>query len=198
MQRQVRNGARAVRFCSVLTLTVPAILGIDGARAEQPPPPCHPNPTAASDEAALRSRGDIVNLPGPLQDRPHTRGQTGFTRFTNCLSRADFRIISVKLPTPSRMARSVRCSRLFQALDQAVNKTNRRQSVTTRTCRAIRTNLTRTTVSTPSANSASVASRAASPTKSFSMSMKGRLRSSHKSGIFSSACSMLMPPKSDA
>jgi hypothetical protein len=47
--------------------------------AEQPPPPCHPNPTAAADEAALRARGDIALLPGPLQDRlaqlanrPHT------------------------------------------------------------------------------------------------------------------------------
>ena len=47
--------------------------------AEQPPPPCHPNPTFAADEAALRGRGDIVSLPGPLKDRlaqlanrPHT------------------------------------------------------------------------------------------------------------------------------
>jgi hypothetical protein len=45
----------------------------------QQPPPCHPNPTADADEAAVRSRGDVVNLPGPLQDRlaqlanrPHT------------------------------------------------------------------------------------------------------------------------------
>jgi hypothetical protein len=37
--------------------------------AEQPPSPCHPNPTAAADEAALRARGDIASLPGPLQDR---------------------------------------------------------------------------------------------------------------------------------
>ena len=47
--------------------------------AEPPPPPCHPNPNAAADEAALRLRGDIASLPGPLQDRlaqlanrPHT------------------------------------------------------------------------------------------------------------------------------
>jgi hypothetical protein len=79
MQRQVMNGARSIGFCSVLALTVPAILGIHGARAEQPPLPCHPNPTAAADEAGVRSRGDIANLPGPLQDRlaqlanrPHT------------------------------------------------------------------------------------------------------------------------------
>jgi hypothetical protein len=47
--------------------------------AEQPPSPCHANPTAAADEAALRARGDIALLPMPLQDRlaqfanrPHT------------------------------------------------------------------------------------------------------------------------------
>jgi hypothetical protein len=49
------------------------------AHAEQPPPPCHPNPNAAADRAAVTSRGDIVNLPQPLKDRlvqladrPHT------------------------------------------------------------------------------------------------------------------------------
>jgi hypothetical protein len=39
------------------------------ALAEQPPPPCHPNPIAAQDEATVRNRGDIVNLPMPLKDR---------------------------------------------------------------------------------------------------------------------------------
>ena len=37
--------------------------------AEQPPAPCHPNPLAAQDEATVRNRGDIVNLPTPLKDR---------------------------------------------------------------------------------------------------------------------------------
>ena len=37
--------------------------------AEQPPAPCHPNPQAAQDEAAVRARGDIALLPSPLQDR---------------------------------------------------------------------------------------------------------------------------------
>jgi hypothetical protein len=48
-------------------------------RAEQPPPPCHPNPNAAADDAAVSARGDVVNLPQPLQnrlvqlaDRPHS------------------------------------------------------------------------------------------------------------------------------
>ena len=79
MQRQKMNRTRRACFCSVLALSVPVVLAISGARAEQPPPPCHPNPTADADEAAVRSRGDIVNLPGELQDRlallanrPHT------------------------------------------------------------------------------------------------------------------------------
>ena len=79
MQRQEMNGARLARLSSALTLTIAAVLGSSGARAEQPPPPCRPNPTAAADEAAVRGRGDVVNLPGELQDRlaqlanrPHT------------------------------------------------------------------------------------------------------------------------------
>src|SRR5258708_36819088 len=79
MQGLATKRMRFVRFCSVLTLTVPAILTIDHARAEQPPPPCHPNPTADADEDAVRGRGDIAKLPDPLKDRlarlasrPHT------------------------------------------------------------------------------------------------------------------------------
>jgi hypothetical protein len=79
MQQQTVSGVRTMRFCSVLALAFPAVLGVSGARAEQPLPPCHPNPTAAADEAAVRARGDVINLPGPLQDRlaqlanrPHT------------------------------------------------------------------------------------------------------------------------------
>ena len=80
MQRQTIIGARFATLCSVLALTVPTmLLGIHHAKAEQPPPPCHPNPTADADEAAVRGRGDIVNLPGELIDRlaqlanrPHT------------------------------------------------------------------------------------------------------------------------------
>src|SRR5712672_53480 len=79
MQRQEMKGARLARLSSALTLTIAAVLGNSSARAEQPPPPCHPNPTAAADEAAVRGRGDIAKLPGELQDRlaqlanrPHT------------------------------------------------------------------------------------------------------------------------------
>src|SRR5229473_8569909 len=38
-------------------------------RAEQPPPPCTPNETAARDVATVDRRGDIVNLPVPLETR---------------------------------------------------------------------------------------------------------------------------------
>jgi len=79
MQRQAVRRVRSVRLCSALALAVPAVLGISGARAEQPGSPCFPNPTAGTDEATVRSRGDIVNLPDPLKDRlaqlanrPHT------------------------------------------------------------------------------------------------------------------------------
>jgi hypothetical protein len=51
--------------------------------AEQPPAPCHPNPLGAQDEATVRNRGDIVNLPTPLKDRlarlanrPHSQSPT--------------------------------------------------------------------------------------------------------------------------
>jgi hypothetical protein len=65
-------------------LGVIAMIGINGiflqsAFAEQPPPPCHPNPHAAHDREAVRTRGDVKNVPDPLQDRlermaerPHT------------------------------------------------------------------------------------------------------------------------------
>jgi hypothetical protein len=55
------------------------MLASNAARAEQPPAPCHANPNAASDDAAVASRGDVVKLPQPLKDRlvqladrPHT------------------------------------------------------------------------------------------------------------------------------
>src|ERR1700758_1473738 len=52
---------------------------LTNAYAEQPPPPCHPNPNAAADRDAVANRGDVVNAPQPLKDRlirladrPHT------------------------------------------------------------------------------------------------------------------------------
>ena len=51
---------------TVLALA-PSILST--AYAEQPPPPCHPDPNAAQDRATVAGRGDVVNLPTPLKDR---------------------------------------------------------------------------------------------------------------------------------
>jgi hypothetical protein len=59
MPRQTMNGAPRARFCFILALPVPVAWAINGARAEQPPPPCDPNPTAAADEVAVCGRGDI-------------------------------------------------------------------------------------------------------------------------------------------
>jgi hypothetical protein len=79
MQRHAKSCVSTVRFCCASALAILAVLGSDRAKAEQPPAPCHPNPTAQADEDALRARGDIVNLPGSLKDRlallanrPHT------------------------------------------------------------------------------------------------------------------------------
>ena len=56
-----------------------ALAVISNAYAEQPPPPCHPNPNAAADRLTVANRGDIVKLPDPfkerlvrLADRPHS------------------------------------------------------------------------------------------------------------------------------
>jgi hypothetical protein len=71
MQVTSRTGLTAAMLASVFCAGI--------ARAEQPPQPCHPNPNAAADRAAVATRGDIANLPGPLKDRlvqladrPHT------------------------------------------------------------------------------------------------------------------------------
>lgn len=57
-----------------------ALLATTGARAEQPPPPCHANPQAAADVATVRNRGDVAQLPDVLSDalqrlasRPHSQ-----------------------------------------------------------------------------------------------------------------------------
>jgi len=67
------------RYSAAATLTIIA-LGATPIFAEQPPPPCHPNPFAARDRETVSNRGDIVNLPAPLKsrlvqlaDRPHSQ-----------------------------------------------------------------------------------------------------------------------------
>src|ERR1700731_4523189 len=79
MQRNETSPAGLAGFCSILAVAVPTVLSVDIARAEQPPAPCHPNPNATADSAAVAGRGDVVNLPPELKDRlvrladrPHT------------------------------------------------------------------------------------------------------------------------------
>jgi hypothetical protein len=64
----------AIIFAMMIAIVLPG-----GGYAEQPPAPCHPNPNAAADHAAVAGRGDVINLPQPLKDRllqlaerPHT------------------------------------------------------------------------------------------------------------------------------
>src|SRR5689334_1838019 len=58
---------------SVTSYTTPLVLTLvvlaTAAMAQQPSPPCHPNPKANLDMATVRTRGDIQDLPGPLQHR---------------------------------------------------------------------------------------------------------------------------------
>ena len=56
-----------------------ALAASGSALAEQPPPPCHPNPHALFDRAIVHLRGDVRNLPRRLRERlerlaerPHT------------------------------------------------------------------------------------------------------------------------------
>jgi hypothetical protein len=69
MTRCTRDGTtkRKVVGIGAMSLTI-LVLGVS-ARAQQPPAPCHPNPSANLDMATVRNRGDIRSLPGPLQDR---------------------------------------------------------------------------------------------------------------------------------
>jgi len=62
-----------------MALFLPLMAAATMARAEQPPAPCHPNPDAAADAAAVAARGDVAPLPAPLRDqlvrlaeRPHS------------------------------------------------------------------------------------------------------------------------------
>jgi len=71
------NACTVLRALMLAMLT--AIFAPHSGDAEQPPPPCHPNPNAVADRAAVARRGDIVPLPQSLQERliqlaarPHT------------------------------------------------------------------------------------------------------------------------------
>src|SRR6266478_4758789 len=60
--------ARTVTVALMLAMSA-ALVSPPRGDAEQPPAPCHANPNAAADSAAVASRGDVVNLPQPLKDR---------------------------------------------------------------------------------------------------------------------------------
>jgi len=68
------------RTTMLIALLAVLILGANRGYAEQPPSPCHPNPNANQDMAAVAARGDIAGLPAPLQSqivriagRPHSQ-----------------------------------------------------------------------------------------------------------------------------
>jgi hypothetical protein len=72
--QSLQTGAASMFAVTILGALAPAL-----AYAEQPPPPCHPNPQAAADRNTVHQRGDVKFLPDPLQDRlermadrPHT------------------------------------------------------------------------------------------------------------------------------
>src|SRR5438132_1631473 len=60
--------ARTVAVALMLAMSA-ALVSPPRCDAEPPPAPCHANPNAAADSAAVASRGDVVNLPQPLKDR---------------------------------------------------------------------------------------------------------------------------------
>jgi hypothetical protein len=60
--------ARTVAVALMLAMSA-ALVSPSRGDAEQPSAPCHANPNAAADSAAVASRGDVVNLPQPLKDR---------------------------------------------------------------------------------------------------------------------------------
>src|SRR6266403_3949574 len=77
----VKSTTRRTILLTLRTLTALCVAALTplAGYAEQPPPPCHPNPQAAADMATVASRGDVALLPTPLKDRlvqlagrPHT------------------------------------------------------------------------------------------------------------------------------
>jgi hypothetical protein len=72
MKNRSTNNPGAAKCRKVTAYLLPfalAALLTATSYAEQPPSPCHPNPQAAQDEATVRNRGDVSQLPAPLTDR---------------------------------------------------------------------------------------------------------------------------------
>src|SRR2546428_878854 len=72
----MKSAAAVIGWVSLLAMglaTLPAHAKDEPAprrtHAEQPPPPCHPNPRAASDMETVANRDDIRKLPAPLKER---------------------------------------------------------------------------------------------------------------------------------
>ena len=77
MKRRATDATSNVAWCSLLAVLALTVTAAGIARAEQPPPPCHPNLNATADRAAVANRKDIAKLSQPLKerrmaDRPHT------------------------------------------------------------------------------------------------------------------------------
>ena len=68
-RRMTTKTAGITLSASLWVIVLLATVAPNPGYAEQPPPPCHPNPSAAQDEATVRNRGDVVALPDPLKDR---------------------------------------------------------------------------------------------------------------------------------
>jgi hypothetical protein len=72
MNNRSTNRPSAVKWRRLIAYLLPFALAASltaTSYAEQPPPPCHPNPQATQDDATVRNRGDVSQLPGELQDR---------------------------------------------------------------------------------------------------------------------------------
>jgi hypothetical protein len=68
------------RTTMLIALLAVLTMGANRGYAEQPPPPCHANPNAPQEMAAVAARGDVASLPAPLQNqivriagRPHSQ-----------------------------------------------------------------------------------------------------------------------------
>src|SRR5438105_1165467 len=72
-QQIIVDGRVRAPACLVLCVSLVALACVTlrqpTAYAEQPPPPCHPNPTAAQDRLTVGTRGDVSSLPLPLKNR---------------------------------------------------------------------------------------------------------------------------------
>src|SRR5437868_15446028 len=67
--RRRTAAAASRRLMTVLAALSVCTLNVAHAKQPQPPAPCHPNPHVAEDRETVLNRGDVRNLPQPLEDR---------------------------------------------------------------------------------------------------------------------------------